>query len=310
MNNNWNDADPSRQLAAIHSYVVAALSTALLEWLWQGHEYVRSALPHRFECLPSGPLPQTPGGRWRIQASTQFLDQERAPSALLRLMWIKGELDVDSLLSAAWLIAHEFVCHVQRLPTRDGAPRAPWRDDCPFFEGWMDEVAYGLFHARVLSQPAEAGASVQTEPQSEQDVWVRTHLGEMARVATDCRRDRYGTGHDGKRYLFARQWELGAQAARVLRRFLASCTSYDQEERRSRTALIQMIGLSFRIQAAVHSPDELPCVVHGCLLAGQSGLSYMKNPERARLLQLLTQPIPDIAVWHYKLEALCRTFPV
>src|SRR4051794_22397389 len=98
MNNNWNDADPSRQLAAIHSYVVAALGAALLEWLWQGHEYVRSALPHRFECIPTDPLPQGSVGRWRIQASTQFLDHERAPLALLRLMWVKGELDQDSVL--------------------------------------------------------------------------------------------------------------------------------------------------------------------------------------------------------------------
>jgi hypothetical protein len=306
MYNNWNEADPSRQLDAIHSYVVGALGAALLEWLWQGHEYVRSALPHRFECLPAGELSTGFGARWHIQASTQFLDHERAPLALLRLMWVKDELDCDSLFCAGWLIAHEFVCHVQRLPARDGAPRVLWREDCPFFEGWMDEVAYGLFHARVVSGPGGTASSVETEPQSEQDAWVRAHLDQMAHVAADFRRDRFGTGEA----LFARQWELGAQAARVLRRFLASCTSYDQEEKRNQTALIQMIGLSFRIQGASGTQDELRRVVNGCLLAGQTALSYMKNPERARLLQLLTQPIPDIAVWSYKLESLCRTFPV
>jgi hypothetical protein len=303
MNNNWNEADPAGQLTAIHSYVVGALGAALLEWLWQGHDYVRSALPHRFECLPQASLPQ--GGRWHLQASTQFLDRERAPSALLRLIWVKGELDRDSLLCAAWLIAHEFVCHVQRLPTREGTPRTTWKDDCPFFGGWMDEVAYGLFNARVVAPPFGA-----PRPQSEPDAWIAAHLSEMARVATEFRRDRYGTGPDGKRYLYARQWDLGAQAARVLRRFLASCTSYEDEPKRNRIALIQLTALSFRIQAAAASAEELRRVVNGCLLAGQAGLSHMKNPERARLLQLLTQPIPDIAVWSYKLESLCRTFPV
>jgi hypothetical protein len=172
----------------------------------------------------------------------------------------------------------------------------------------MDEVAYWLFTTRVISD--FGGAALVGPEEADDRIWVRQHLGEMARVAAEFRRDRYGTGVDGQRQLFAKQWELGAQAARVLWRFLASCTSYELAEKRNRAALAQLVGLSFRIQGAARSADELRRIVNGCLLAGQTALSFMKNPEKARLLQLLTQPIPDSAVWSYKLEALCRTFPV
>ncbi len=309
MNNNWNDTEVGRQVAAIHDFVVESLSAALLEWVWQGHEYVRAPLPHRFEALPAGASPPVAGPprRWRLQAVTQFLDIERAPLAAIRLTWAPGTLDRDCLLVSAWLLTHEFVCHAQRLPMRDGAPRAPSREDCPFTEGWMDEVAYGLFTARVLTA---AGRGVSAEPEAQEWQWIRANLGDMGRAAAEFRRDRYGTDQGDARPLFARQWALGAQAARVLRRFLASCTSYELDEKRNLAALAQLVGLSFRIQGSTSSPDELRRVVNGCLLAGQTALSFMKNPEKARLLQLLTQPIPDIAVWSYKLEALCRTFPV
>jgi hypothetical protein len=341
MYNNWNEADAVRQVAAIHSYVVAALNAALLDWVWQGHEYVRSALPYRLDVAAAGQSPERALARWRVQAGTQFLDRDRAPLALIRLTWTRGDLDWESLLSSAWLIAHEFVCHAQRLPARDGSPRTPSGEDCPFYGGWMEEVAYALFSTRVVGSsyvgpdamppsPSPVVVTASDEGSEADDrLWVRAHLGEMARVATDFRRDRYGTGADGRRqpvpagdslanrsvgrpmgHLFAQQWELGAQAGRVLWRFLASCTSYELVEKRNRAALGQLVSLSFRIQSAAPSPDELRRVVNGCLLAGQTALSFMKNPDKARFLQLLTQPIPDIAVWSYKLEALCRTFPV
>jgi len=311
MNNSWDEVDAPRQIAAIHAYVVEALSAALLECVWRGHEYARSALPHRLEIvsIEASRSPPQPEIRWRLQAGTHFLDRERAPLAVLRLTWIKGELDRDSLLSSAWLIAHEFVCNVQRLPARDGPPRSPGREDCPFVEGWMDEVAFGLFNTRVVSESTGALSAAPVAEDADR-VWVRAQLGELGRVAADYRRDRYGTASNGKRHLFARQWELGAQAARVLARFLASCTSYEEEDKRHHAAEVQLVSLSFRIQGATSSPDELRRVVNDCLLAGQSALSFMKPPEKARLLQLLTQPIPDFAVWSYKLEALCRTFPV
>jgi hypothetical protein len=311
MNNNWDEADAPRQIAAIHTYVVEALSAALLQWVWQGADSARSALPHRFElvCTERSHLLPGPSPRWRLQAGTQFLDRERAPLAVLRLTWIKGGLNWDSMLSSAWLVAHEFVCHVQRLPARDGSPRSPCKEDCPFFEGWMDEVAFGLFNTRVVSESPGAPSAAPVAQDGDRE-WVRAHIGELARVGAEYRRDRYETGSNGKRRLFARQWELGAQAARVLARFLASCTSYEEADKRQRAALVQLVNLSFRIQAAASSPEELRRVVNGCLLAGQSALSFMKNPEKAVLLQMLTQPIPDLAVWSYKVEGLCRTFPV
>ncbi len=173
----------------------------------------------------------------------------------------------------------------------------------------MDEVAFRLFNTRLVSG-STAASSAAPGPQDDDRAWVRGQLAELARVAVDYRSDRYGTGSSGRRQLFARQWELGAQAARVLGRFLASCTTYEDADKPQRAALVQLVSLSFRIQAAASSSEELRRVVNGCLLAGQSALSHMKSPEKAALLQLLTQPVPDLAVWSYKLESLCRTFPV
>ncbi len=108
----------------------------------------------------------------------------------------------------------------------------------------------------------------------------------------------------------AGQWELGAEAARVLRRFFECCAPEEQESTRKRAALGQLVSLSYRIQGTPASPAGLRRIVNSCLLAGQCGVTFMRVPERAELLRLLTQPIVDVAKWVHRLEALWRTFPI
>ncbi len=171
-------------------------------------------------------------------------------------------------------------------------PEPPWgcRSDCPFFEGWMDEVAFGLFSAYVVPAWSE-----------------RT---EIAQAADDLRKSRYSAAQSGERGSIARQWSLGREAASVLLRFFEGCATYDREEARKRAALAQLTGLSFRIQGATASPPGLRRIVNSCLLAGQCSLSFMRAPERGELLRLLTQPIVDINEWINRLESLWRHFPI
>ena len=84
----------------------------------------------------------------------------------------------------------------------------------------------------------------------------------------------------------------------------------EQEMMRKRAALGQLVSLTFRIQAAPTSPAGLHRIVNSCLLAGQCGVTFMRVPERAELLRLLTQPIVDVAKWVHRLESLWRTFPI
>jgi hypothetical protein len=300
MNDNWNGTDAAQEIADIHSGVAAALTAALFEWVWQGHEWVTDAPPHRLATAWTDKFSgELSPGRWRVQAITEFLDDSRSPLAEIRLA-IKGPLDRESLLVVAWVIAHEFVCYAQQVPPRDARPRVASRENGPFFEGWMDEVAYALFNTRVVSDLSEAPATG----------FLRKYAQQIVAAVADFRNERYEAGVEGNPHPFARQWELGAQAARILWRFLETCAAYEQEETRRRAALAQLVSLSYRIQGATTSADTLRRIVNGCLLAGQAALCSMRGEQRARLLHLLTQPIPESTVWIYEIESLCRTFPV
>jgi len=199
----------------------------------------------------------------------------------------------EPLAAAPWLLTHEFLCHAYQEPAEPAmTSRALWgcRSDCPFFEGWMDEVAFGLFNAYVVPGCSERA--------------------EIAQVADNLRKERYSGGQPEGQGFITREWGLGREAASVLMRFFESCATYDREETRKRAALAQLTGLSFRIQAATASPPGLRRIVNSCLLAGQCSLSFMRTPERGELLRLLTQPIVDINEWITRLESLWRHFPI
>jgi hypothetical protein len=136
--------------------------------------------------------------------------------------------------------------------------------------------------------------------------FVSPHRDGIERTASIVRheRDRVAGSH------LAAQWELGAEAARILRRFFESCAPEEQKSMRKRAALGQLVSLSFRIQGTPTSPAGLRRIVNSCLLAGQCGVTFMGVPERAELLRLLTQPIVDVAKWVHRLESLWRTFPI
>ncbi len=172
--------------------------------------------------------------------------------------------------------------------------------DCPFYGGWMEEVSYGLLTA--------CSASGGGLPPGIPADFVGQHRDSVEKAASVVRLERQKAG--AARNPLAGQWELGAEAARILRRFFEFCAPEEQENTRKRAALGQLVSLSYRIQGTPTSPSGLRRIVNSCLLAGQCGVTFMRVPEKAELLRLLTQPIVDVAKWVHRLEALWRTFPI
>jgi hypothetical protein len=199
---------------------------------------------------------------------------------------------------ADWGLANE--------PRRLLAPRhgcgtgPPRRADCPFVDGWMDEVAYAL-----LDSCTATGGGLPPGMQADFD---RQQRASLAAAVAMVRLERQKAA-DTRNPLRA-QWELGAEAARVLRRFYESCAPEEQETLRKRVALTQLVGLTYRILGTPTTPAGLRRIVNSGLLAGQCGVTFMRIPERAELLRLLTQPIVDVAKWVGRLESLWRTFPI
>lgn len=171
---------------------------------------------------------------------------------------------------------------------------------CPFYDGWMEEVSYGL-----LTACSAAGGGL---PPGIAADFVGPHRDSVEKAASALRLERQKGS--AARNPLAGQWELGAEAARTLRRFFECCAPEEQERTRKRAALGQLLSLSYRIQDTPTSPAGLRRIVNSCLLAGQCGVTFMRVPERAELLRLLTQPIVDVAKWVHRLEALWRTFPI
>jgi hypothetical protein len=172
--------------------------------------------------------------------------------------------------------------------------------ECPFHGGWMEEVSYGL-----LTACSASGGGLPPGIAAE---FVGQHRDSVEKAAAAVRLQRHKAAT--VRNPLAGQWELGAEAACVLRRFFEGCAPEEQESMRKRAALGQLVSLSYRIQGTPTSPAGLRRIVNSCLLAGQCGVTFMRVPERAELLRLLTQPIPDVAKWVHRLEALWRTFPI
>jgi hypothetical protein len=171
---------------------------------------------------------------------------------------------------------------------------------CPFYDGWMEEVSYGL-----LTACSTSGGGL---PPGIPADFVGQHRDSVERAALAVRLERQKARAASNP--LAGQWELGAEAARILRRFFECCAPEEQESTRKRAALGQLVSLSYRIQGTPTSPAGLRRIVNSCLLAGQCGVTFMRVPERAELLRLLTQPIADVAKWVHRLEALWRTFPI
>jgi hypothetical protein len=270
-----------------HGHVLSTVETVLREWVGV-EEGDLAGLPHQWATNWSGRAQrQLPTTQWKVDAETDFQDAPPERLSEIRLTLAVEELDWDSLLAIHWLLTHELLCHVYQRPPPRGKAREPCRPYCPFFEGWMDELAHAVLKADLVA--GWLGATRCT--------FVVLHREEIVQAASDYRRDRYDTGPGANRRLLAPQWELGVESARAVRQLLETVSPEADESARRRVALAQLAALSFRIQGSAPSPAQLDKVVHACLLACRRELSGGTAESRGQLLDRLTRPIRNIFRW-------------
>jgi hypothetical protein len=271
----------------LHDTQVNRLKAVIEEWGRAGDPDLTDSLRHQWGTAWTGATTQPSATNPKVGARTEFLDggNPLARYAELQLGFSVDELDWSSLLMVPWLLAHEFVCHVQQTPEVTSMPRKLCRPACAFFEGWMDEVAYLLLQADLASGWFGSGSS---------EFLNRHHLDVLA-AAQQFRSWRFGLP-------MAPQWRLGTRAAKDVLRVFEVTSSVSDETWRRKSALHQLTALSFRIQAASPSPAQLDQVVDSCWAAAARAL---KNdlPTRSRVLVLLGGPIDDMSNWINKLQA-------
>jgi hypothetical protein len=273
-------------LREMHDQIVPRLERLVGEWGFPSQPGIVSSLAHAWGTgWPGHPKRDTPGTEPKVGASTEFFDTPTGRHAEVRVELAADDLDWPSLLMVPWLFAHEYVCHVLQLPIRASAPRGTCRRACPFFEGWMDEVALQLFESQVV-------------PSLNAKQWplVSNHRKALIEAAYQHHIWRYDLAPGAARKPEAPEWWLGVEAARVVLEFFQLASS-------PIGPLRQLVALSFNIQRAAPLPAELDRAVDGCLVAARTALTG-DDQVRARVLALFSGPIGNMSKWLRELESL------
>ena len=281
----------------MHHYVVEMLTAVLRAWVPGDILDTDAPLPHDWGTASTAEAKhQGPTVSWKAGGSTEFQDSRKVRRSRVQLVLNVEELDWDSLLAVVWIFTHELFCHVAQVEPLDRQPRAACRTSCPFFEGWMDKVAYWLLEADQMSPWSEA-----------ESVFVTQHRDEILQAAGAYRQQRYGIGPGLNRLSVVPQWELGVETARTVRQFLEITSPQVDEGVRRRIALGQLVTLSFRIQRAGQMPRELDTMLNALMLATSLQLEGGSLRDRARLVGLLTSSIIDKDIWIKELQKLSRS---
>ena len=285
-----------RDLRDAHEHLVSRLGERIVHWGRVGDASLTASLGHVWGTAWSGaPVRQQPTPDPKVSAGTKFWDDVASGrrQAQVQLGVEVDELDWPSALMIPWLFAHEFVCHVQQTPA--ALARAPCRPACVFFEGWMDELAYLLVQADLASGwfgPVSPG-------------FIREHRQAIFNAAQQYQAWRYGQIPGGNPSVFAPQWLEGVHAARAVLAFFEATVPDGDETERRKVALARLTALSFRVQGASPSEEQLDEVVERCLLAAEQAI-HGQDDDKVRLLRLLTESIPDLGNWINRLRA-CGT---
>ena len=282
-----------QHLRDAHGHLVSRLGERIAHWGRVGDLALTASLTHVWGTEWSGaPVRQQPTPDPKVSGGTTFRDDIASGErhAEVQLGVEVDELDWQSALMIPWLFAHEFVCHVQQTP--GALERAPCRPSCVFFEGWMDELAYLLVQADLASGwfgPVSPG-------------FIQQHRQAIFNAAQQYRAWRYGETPGGNPSVFASQWLEGVHAARAVLAFLEATVPDGDETVRRQVALARLTALSFRVQGASPSEEQLDEVVERCLLAAEQGIRG-QDEDKVRLLRLFTESIPDLGNWINKLCA-------
>lgn len=278
----------------MHSYVVQMLTAVLRDWVPHDILDADAPLPHRWGTACTADVKrQEPTPIWKAHGSTDFQDLSNSRMSQVRLDLNVDELDWDSLLAVVWVLTHELFCHVSQVSPLDRQPRQACRASCAFFEGWMDKVAYWLLETDQIAPWSQCRSA-----------FVSQHRDEILQAASAYRQDRYGIGPGSNRLSMASQWDLGVETARTVRQFLEATSPQIEERVRRRISLGQLVTLSFRIQKAGQRPQDLDAMLNALMLASSVQLDSGNTQSRFRLVELLTTPIHNEAIWINELKRL------
>jgi hypothetical protein len=171
---------------------------------------------------------------------TEFIDVAAPGSRRSRItLEFDGSFfDWHALLAVPWVITHELVCHA--FQGRCDKVRRSCSSDCPFYEGWMDEVASKLLDAIVLRHSLATGLATQSNI-------LAQHPSQVIDQRDDFRLWRYrrNLANRGTPYTL---WDLGKLGAQNVLNFFDRKIVTSQESRFD-AALWMLLKLSMRVQS-------------------------------------------------------------
>lgn len=192
-----------RVIRVLYQDATGVVETALKQWVYTDGG-ISPPRQHRFvTAWGTRKQFQLPTGDWKVGAATGFHDDAGESLAEIQLKFNVEEFDWTSMLVVLWLFIHELLCHAYQVPPPGGAARKPCRPSCSFFEGWMDELAFWLLEAILVSD------------------WIQFDMNalplqfrqELMQAASDYRSCRYGLGPGANQRVITQRWTKGVDAA-------------------------------------------------------------------------------------------------
>ena len=267
-------------------FICAQVAVIHEQWAFQespAQEWPQIRFSREFVGGPAGGSPVASRYRGALSAETVFDDQP-APGQALSKVTVRFDgrhFDWNCLLAVPWVITHELVCHA--FQGRVGATRMSCESDCPFFEGWMDEVAALVLDAIVVRGIVQTG-------KVEQPDFLIQNSSLIGKESQDFRDWRYRT-HEPKRGFPEKKWDQGRNAATwafdFLRRKIAPqhpALNYDE-------GLKLLVRLSVSIQR--RDPDKYDAEAIALTLGSLAAFAVVrpsgsKQVEQVRSLMFST----------------------
>jgi hypothetical protein len=277
----------------LHAHVAAQFWPVVRDWGWHDNGSAVPAFQDRWCSRWNSAAAARPGLNSKVHGKTEFLDQVAgAPYAEVALIFEVDHLDWPSMLQILWVFTHEYICHAWQAPIASGAARTESEPASTFYEGWMDEVARRLLQADLVNRDFAPPTSA----------FISSERSTLDQAASDYRSARYGWTPGANPCAQAAQWKIGVNAARRASRvFELSVPSSHQDQQR--LALRQLVALSWRLQIAAKSEDELEQAVYACLDACDRVLTQIPI-DTGPVFAILSGAVTNIARWIKELSVV------
>jgi hypothetical protein len=234
---------------------------------------------------------------YQVSGATEFLDEHVLPARAsdVSLTFTTARLNWNSILAIPWLLTHELVCHAFQGKSHPNTPRY-CEVDCPFYEGWMDEVAFRLLQGNLAS-----GWTLTTAGESD---FLTQYPAHILDEAAAYRRWRYGEGPVALASVHAPLWRIGRTAAEDALSFFERWHQNEDASARKYWALRKVAVLSFRLQRLDPAEQALELVAAIGRVCAE-GIQDRATPEQAeRIEEVLMAPATALTPWITKIKSL------